>query len=488
MNWRKFIFKNSSDKSKIQTYHKPTSLLKKAVISAIVISTLSFTAISSADTNLKTVFHVYINDEFIGTVSDKKIVEDLVDSKVNDMKEKYKDYNIELSNQITYIPEHVFRPQVEDEQTTKQIESLLSIKADAASIVINDQPLLYVKNLKEANKVMEQLKLKYVSKTELVKLEKQKSSTDTLPPLKKNQTRLLDVALSEKVSIVDTEIDPSKIFTTDQAVKYLLKGTLEEKKYKVKKGDVLSSIAAKYDLAEKQLIKLNPGLDEDSLLQIGQELLVTVNEPLVHIVVQREVNKVEKIAYKKEVIEDDSMYKGDTKVRQEGQNGKSALTYIITEKNGQQTKKDIKSEKVIKKPVKYIVVKGTKVTPSRGSGNFSWPTVGGYVSSKVGHRWGKMHKGIDIARPSNRAIKAADNGVVVSAGWDGGYGNKIVIDHNNGFRTVYAHLNSINVSVGQTVPKGANIGVMGATGDVTGVHLHFEVYKNGSLQNPLSYF
>lgn len=99
-----------------------------------------------------------------------------------------------------------------------------------------------------------------------------------------------------------------------------------------------------------------------------------------------------------------------------------------------------------------------------------------------------MHKGIDIARPSDRTIKAADNGTVVSAGNDGGgYGNKIVIDHNNGFRTVYAHLDSISVSVGQTVSKGSKIGIMGSTGDSTGVHLHFEVYKNGKMQNPLKY-
>ena len=120
--------------------------------------------------------------------------------------------------------------------------------------------------------------------------------------------------------------------------------------------------------------------------------------------------------------------------------------------------------------------------PSRGEGRFAWPTVGGYISSPMGYRWGKMHKGIDIARPSNRTIKAADNGVVVFAGWDsGGYGNKIIIDHRNGFRTLYAHMSSLKVSVGQTVSKGSAIGIMGATGDATGVHLHFEVYKNGGL-------
>ncbi|NQD66381.1 M23 family metallopeptidase, partial [Bacillus haikouensis] len=77
-------------------------------------------------------------------------------------------------------------------------------------------------------------------------------------------------------------------------------------------------------------------------------------------------------------------------------------------------------------------------------------------------------------------------GVVVSAGWDdGGYGNKVVIDHQNGYKTIYAHLDSISVSAGQTIGRGEKIGIMGATGESTGVHLHIEVYKNGSLINPL---
>src|SRR5699024_10251340 len=103
-------------------------------------------------------------------------------------------------------------------------------------------------------------------------------------------------------------------------------------------------------------------------------------------------------------------------------------------------------------------------------------------------RWGRTHKGIDIARPSNRAILAADHGVVTSAGYNsGGYGNKIVINHNNGMKTIYAHLDSISVKSGQKVEKGMEIGVMGSTGRSTGIHLHFEVYKNGKLKNPMSY-
>src|SRR5690606_16201484 len=167
--------------------------------------------------------------------------------------------------------------------------------------------------------------------------------------------------------------------------------------------------------------------------------------------------------------------------------GKKVVQYAIEIRNGNVVKRDVLEEEVTKEPVNKVIVKGTKVVPSRGTGNLAWPTVGGYISSNVGYRWGSYHKGIDIARPSNRSILAADNGTVVSAGYSGGFGNKIEINHNNGMKTIYAHLSSINVSVGQTVQRGQQIGIMGSTGNSTGVHLHFEVYKNGALQNPLNY-
>ena len=135
--------------------------------------------------------------------------------------------------------------------------------------------------------------------------------------------------------------------------------------------------------------------------------------------------------------------------------------------------------------VKKIVEKGTKVNPSRGTGQLIWPA-GGYVSSEYGYRWGKLHKGIDLA--GSGMVRAADHGVVSYAGDAGdGYGNKIIIDHNNGLRTLYAHLASIDVSVGQIVGQGQHIGVKGSTGYSTGIHLHFEVHVNGAAVNPRSY-
>ena len=372
-----------------------------------------------------------------------------------------------------------------DSHKVKRTAKAIDHKAQAAAIVIDGKPVVYLDSKNTAQDVIKKLKLQYVNEDQLTAVEAKSTSEQ---PLGQNETRILDLHLSADAAIEEVKAEPDQILSLDQAVSFLQKGTLEETKYKVKQGDVLGTIASEHQLKITDLIALNPGLTENSVLQIDQELNVTVLKPFVEVVVEKELNQQEEIPYQTEVTEDPNMANGESKVSQTGQAGLQSVTYHVIEQSGTAVKKDVTKQDIIKQPVNQIVVKGTKVIPSRGEGSFAWPAVGGYISSTMGYRWGKLHKGIDIARPSSPTIKAADNGVVVSAGWDnGGYGNKIVINHQNGFQTVYAHLSSIGVKAGQTVEKGSVIGVMGATGDATGVHLHFEVYKNGALQDPLSY-
>lgn len=123
-------------------------------------------------------------------------------------------------------------------------------------------------------------------------------------------------------------------------------------------------------------------------------------------------------------------------------------------------------------------------TPS--AAGLIWP-VSGVLTSTYGMRWGRMHEGIDIGAPSGTPIYAAAGGTVNYAGWEGGYGNLIVIDHGNGLATAYGHQSQLAVSSGQTVARGQVIGYVGSTGHSTGPHLHFEVRVNGSPTDPLAY-
>jgi murein DD-endopeptidase MepM/ murein hydrolase activator NlpD len=122
-------------------------------------------------------------------------------------------------------------------------------------------------------------------------------------------------------------------------------------------------------------------------------------------------------------------------------------------------------------------------TPS--ASGFIWP-VNGVVTSGFGWRWGRMHEGIDIAAPSGTSIRAAAAGTVIFAGWMGGYGNLVIIDHGNGLATAYGHQSAIYVGAG-SVAQGTVIGAVGSTGNSTGPHLHFEVRVNGAAVDPLGY-
>lgn len=128
---------------------------------------------------------------------------------------------------------------------------------------------------------------------------------------------------------------------------------------------------------------------------------------------------------------------------------------------------------------------GTQAPPPSASG-FAWP-VSGTLTSPYGPRWGRMHEGLDIAGSSGTPIRASAAGTVILAGWSGGYGNLVVVDHGGGLSTAYAHNSSISVSVGQSVAQGTVLAGMGTTGNSTGVHSHFEIRVNGAAVDPLGY-
>ncbi|MEH7303857.1 peptidoglycan DD-metalloendopeptidase family protein [Neobacillus drentensis] len=462
--------------------HAKKLLLKTTIVTTMATSLIAFSngPVAFADESKSSKdYHVYLEGTYIGNVTDENVVNKIVAEKVSET---------DLAQQVKNIPYQVFPTAEKESESVRTIRNIFQLQTEASAIMIDGKPVVYVEDQPTAEEVMKKLIHQYVPADQLAELQARKASGNTtLPALKENESRLLDVRLSKNVSFSNENTAPEKIISADEAVTFLQKGTLEEKKYVIKEGDVLEIIADDHNMKLADILDVNPGITEDSLLKIGSQINLTVPKPFIEVIVEKEVNKKEEIPYKHKVVEDKSLLKGKKKVKQEGKSGTRSVTYKVSEQNGVTVNKAEVKEMILEQPVDEIVIKGTKVIPSRGDGTFAWPTVGGYISSKQGPRWGRFHKGIDIARPSNRTIKAADNGVVVSAGWGGGYGNKIVIDHRNGFRTLYGHMSSLKVRVGQTVSKGSAIGIMGATGDATGVHLHFEVYKNGSLVNPLSY-
>jgi len=126
-------------------------------------------------------------------------------------------------------------------------------------------------------------------------------------------------------------------------------------------------------------------------------------------------------------------------------------------------------------------------TGERASRQFQWPVQNGVVSSGFGIRNGAMHDGVDIAAPAGTPVYAADTGVVIFSGTLHGYGNTVIIRHDDGYATVYGHNERNLVSEGVRVGRGQQIGAIGRSGRTTGANLHFEVRHENVARDPLAY-
>ena len=236
----------------------------------------------------------------------------------------------------------------------------------------------------------------------------------------------------------------------------------------------------------EKIKELNPGIEEESLTG-GIKLALEQPVPMLTVKTVQTMELTEAIPREVQKIEDAELYQDTTVVAQEGEDGEARVVAKITKINGAEQNREVLSSHTIKNPIAKIEKIGTKeLPPTTGSGSFSRPASGS-LSSRYGARWGRSHNGIDIAGTTDSDVLAADGGVVTYAGWMQGYGNYVVINHENGYETAYGHNNSIVVSVGDRVANGSVIAKMGNTGTSTGTHCHFEVKKDGVFQNPLDF-
>lgn len=216
------------------------------------------------------------------------------------------------------------------------------------------------------------------------------------------------------------------------------------------------------------------------------------------------------IAYDITTEYDESQSSSYEKVKTEGENGEEEVTVRTVYVDGVQTDAYETDSTVIKEAVDEVVVKGsdsssdgtssssdssdsssTSSVSSYGSGSFIWPLPYTHnITSTFGTRWGRLHGGLDIADGGvyGQSIVAADSGTVILAGNQGdGYGNYVIIDHGNGYKTLYGHMSSVAAYTGQQVAQGEVIGYVGSTGNSTGPHLHFEIRVNDVQTDPLGY-
>lgn len=190
---------------------------------------------------------------------------------------------------------------------------------------------------------------------------------------------------------------------------------------------------------------------------------------------------------KLEIINTDDLVLGDRKIK-EGESGIKEQELKVVYRNGEIYDTNILSENIVASSKNKIIYNGTGNPVAMGVAFLKNPTKGGFVTSEFGMRWGRMHNGVDIGNEMGKPVYAAFDGEVKRVLYDAyGYGKFIIIEHDKGLETRYAHLSSYNVKEGDTVKKGEKIGEIGSTGRSTGPHLHFELRHNGDPVDPMKY-
>lgn len=342
------------------------------------------------------------------------------------------------------------------------------------------------------------------------KLEVDKIIENKSPDAKgqKIEREIKNLDFQENVTIRNVYVDKNDILTADEAENVLLGNTQETLEYELQEGDNIWDLAMKYGTTMEHILEINPQIEDETKMQIGEVIKLEVPDPILSITTVTETTYKELIPAKIQYVEFSDLYKDETKVYREGNDGMKEVTVDVTKVNGKEVSRKMVSEKVLKEAKIKVIAYGTKekpkVTQSTSSGGassggasasvsssarFMHPLNGrGTISSTYGSRWGTFHYGLDFAAPAGTPIYASAGGKVIYSGYNnGGYGKLIIIDHGNGYQTYYAHCSSLYVNVGESVSQGQNIAGVGTTGNSTGNHLHFEVRVGGTPVNPYGY-
>lgn len=276
--------------------------------------------------------------------------------------------------------------------------------------------------------------------------------------------------------------------------------------YEVQPGDNLWNIAESKGMTLAELSDCYATYNgqviddlEHQVLRVGTLIQLESEVPYLQVECKKEVTFRKELPYESITIEDASLPAGQVVIDTAGQNGEQRSRALVTYREGTAVRKRTLETITVNEPVSEIIRVGIGAGPGTinysapefitegGTGDYFWPVDGGYISAHQGD--GRGHKGIDIAAPYGTPIYAAASGVVIDAGtgWNGGYGNCIIIQNDDGNVTVYAHQAELAAAYGDVIEKGQLIGYVGSTGDSSGNHLHFEVRKDGKYYDPELY-
>ncbi len=469
-------------------------------------------------------YNIYLAGKSIGIIESKEALENYIDEKQQELKNKYHVDKVYAPNDLDIVKEITYDNKISTvEEIYKKIENIKG----ASSFTI-DGYKIYIKGIEKKNEdgtttttddvtlyvLDKDIFTNSVTKTITAFIDKDTYEAylnDTQNKIEGNDTGTIieNLYIQNTITIKKDRIPAGdKIYETEEELsKFLLFGTTDEQEtYIVKAGDTIEEISNNNKLSTEEFLIANTNFKTaQDLLYPGQEVKLGLISPkfdlveVEHVVSQKPI-KMETI-YK----DDDTQYVGYEKVEQDGKDGLALVTEKIQLVNGE-IQDTVQANSVVLSPsINKIVVRGTKRYSSSslgpnvdvpvGIGSWVWPTNSPYtISSYFSWRWGKHHDAVDITGSGyGSPIKAANNGIIVQSGYTSTNGNYIVIAHQNGYYTLYAHMAARYKQVGDIVMAGDQIGTMGNTGFAYGVHLHFGLYKGypfrgGVAINPLNLY
>ncbi|MDR0196617.1 MAG: M23 family metallopeptidase [Oscillospiraceae bacterium] len=294
-----------------------------------------------------------------------------------------------------------------------------------------------------------------------------------------------DLYLAE--SIVDPKSIIKMITVTKEEASY----------YTVEYGDSPSLVSDILGMSMEEIERLNPGFSERGVY-VGDQIRRNVEVPYLPVSITRTEEYEQVVPFETEYRNDSTLYAGSTHAAVQGKNGSNHIVARVSYLNGAEINRVPVKVTAVSEPVTKVVNVGTKPVPTGGYkiadaayGEYIWPLNGGYISCNYGWdaAWGRNHSGLDIAGVGYGApIYAGGSGtVILSRSGYYGYGDTIIIQHENGMRTLYAHCSARHVGEGEYVTQGQQIANVGRTGVATGPHLHFAVRQGSIALHPNLY-